>query len=151
MLRNMQKEVLIDILNGKGDSAKRKLVKLRNDIALGKFDAEEIAIPKGMSKPIGEYVKQVPPHVRGARVANVLCGENIVQEKIKYVYVKPRPGSNCKSDVISFTQQFPYDKFKVDYNRMAEKLIDNVYDTIFITMGWNIEELCGQTSLAAYM
>lgn len=150
MMRTLQKDILVDILNGKGDVARTKLIKIRNNIATGVYSADELAIPKGMSKPLCEYIKQVQPHIRGARYANSFCGENIVQEKIKYIYVKPNLGCEVKTDVISFTERFP-DGFTVDYLKMAEKLIDNMYDTIFITMGWNIAELSGQTSLAAYM
>ena len=37
IFRTLQKDVLVDILNGKGDLAKEKLIKIRNDITGGKF------------------------------------------------------------------------------------------------------------------
>ena len=47
MMRDLQKEILIDILNGKGDVARTKLIKIRNNIANGVYSADELAIPKG--------------------------------------------------------------------------------------------------------
>lgn len=151
IFKNTQKEVLKLILNDDIDGAVKMVTKLRKDILNGVYSAEEIGLPSGMSKNIGEYVKTIPPQVRGAIYANNYFGENIIRDKVKYVYIDERscPVDIPRSDVISFTEKFP-ECLKVDYERMAIRLVDKQYQNILYTLGYNIDVLKGQTSLFSW-
>lgn len=152
ILRNLQKEVFVMVLNGQCDEARERIKKVRFDITNNKYTPEELAFPKGMSKNIDEYTKTTPIHIRGAEYANTFCGENIKREKIKFIYVKDCVHPRCAppTNVISFMEHFP-EGYSPDWVKMAEKLIDYQYDTLYKCMGWDINELKGQISLAAFM
>ena len=152
ILRNFQKDIFKMILLGKYDGAKEQVKMMYYDITHGKYTPEEIAIPKGMSKNISEYIDTIPIHVRGAIYANAFCGENIKRDKIKYIYVNERirPKGNPPTNVVSFAEKFP-EGYKPDIITMADKLLIYQYDTLFKVMKWDINELKGQCSLLAYM
>jgi hypothetical protein len=80
--------------------------------------------------------------------ANQYCDENIIQEKVKYVYVKNKKYKPeiPRTDVIAFTEKFP-DWMEVDGEKMCERLIDNVYKNILQTLDYSVDSLKGQTSL----
>ena len=148
LFKNLQKEIFMDILSSNKQIAIDKLTKIRKNITNGKYSAEEIAIPAGMSKEVGEYASTIPIWVRGAIYANNYFGENIIRDKVKYIYIKEKPMKNDipKSNVISFTEVFPKE-LEIDYEAMAERLIDKPYKNILITLGYNIDVLKGQTTL----
>lgn len=152
LLRSFQKDIFKMVLLGREDEAKTLVKQMYFDITNNKYTPEELAIPKGMSKAIDEYDGALPIHIRGAKYFNNYCGGNIKRDKIKYIYVQPsiHPKGAPQTNVISFVDKFPSD-FKPDFITMADKLLIYQYDTLFKVMKWDIDELKGQCSLAAWM
>ena len=152
LLRSFQKDIFKMVLLGREDEAKTLVKQMYFDITNNKYTPEELAIPKGMSKAIDEYDGTLPIHIRGAKYFNNYCGGNIKRDKIKYIYVQPsiHPKGAPQTNVISFVDKFPSD-FKPDFITMADKLLIYQYDTLFKVMKWDIDELKGQCSLAAWM
>jgi len=141
LIKDLQKEIFKMVLHGEPkEKILRKLRKVRNMIVNGKISPEEIAIPKGMSKPIWEYKKSLPAHIAGAIYYNKHFGGNIKQEKVKYIYVKESPPGLPKTHVISFVDKCP-DGFVFDWAKMAKLLIDDKFATLFKSLGWDIGEI----------
>jgi len=148
LFKSLQKSVIRMILEEKTNDAVVKLKQIRKNIINNKYTPEELAIPIGMSKGLYEYDRP-SAGIRGAIFANQYCNENIIQEKIKYIYVKNKKYKPDipRTDVISFTEKcVPW--FEVDVSRMAERLIDKPYTNILLTLGFHIDCLKGQSSLS---
>ena len=145
IIRELQSNVFRMILTGKGKEEIFAAVKqVRDKILNGGYSPYEIGIPKGVSKEFHEYTSNMPIHIHGAIYFNKYCNGNIKMEKVKYVYVKDVPPGLPKTHAISFTDEQPIPEgFIIDYARMAEKLIDEKFHYIFLSMGWNIHELDG--------
>lgn len=145
LVRDLQKEVFVMILSGSTKKEVKDHVRqMRNAIVDEKYEPHIIAIPKGMSKGINEYDKTIPIHITGAKYFNEYCGGNIKKEKLKYLYVKRVPANYPKTHVVSFVDKAP-EGFVWDYNKMAEKLIDEKFKNIFHSMGW-----ADQTTLSCF-
>ncbi len=145
VIRELQSNVFRMILTGKGKDEIFPLVKgIRDKIIAGEYTPYEIGIPKGVSKEFHEYTSNMPIHIHGAIYFNKYCNGNIKMEKMKYIYVKDVPPGLPKTHAISFTDEQPIPEgFIIDYARMAEKLVDEKFHYIFLSMGWNIHELDG--------
>lgn len=141
LIRDLQKEIFKMVLYGEPkEKILKRLRAVRNKIARGKYKPEEIAIPQGMSKPVWEYKKNIPIHVRGAIYYNKFFGGNIKQEKVKYIYVKDSPPGLPKTYVVSFVDKCP-DGFVFDWEKMAKLLIDDKFSSLFDSLGWDINEI----------
>ncbi len=141
IFRNMQKDILKSVLLGNEKNGIVQFLQEQKQMILdGEYRPEEIAIPKGMSKPPHEYTASMPAHVAGAIYCNKFCGGNIGQEKVRYLYVKKQPAGLPPTHVISFVDTFPTG-FEIDYERMAKLLIDDKFETIFRSLDWNIREV----------
>jgi len=143
--REMQKSILYEIVSTNNlDKSKEQICDLlktwKSDIVKGKVPVEDIAIPKGMSKPIHEYTKNISAHIYGAMYSNKYLGSNIKKEKIKYVYVKSVPPGLPHTHVISFVEKCP-EGFEIDYDKMANLLINDKIKTIFISLGWDMRDI----------
>jgi DNA polymerase elongation subunit (family B) len=137
----MQKDILKSVLLGNEKNGIVQFLQEQKQMILdGEYRPEEIAIPKGMSKPPHEYTASMPAHVAGAIYCNKFCGGNIGQEKVRYLYVKKQPAGLPPTHVISFVDTFPTG-FEIDYERMAKLLIDDKFETIFRSLDWNIREV----------
>ncbi len=147
--KQLQKDVLKMILTGKEkEYIIKEIKKIRKKIERGEIEPEEIAIPKGMNKPIYSFEKP-SAHIRGAIYYNKFCNGNIKQEKVKYIYIKKVPPGFPFTDVISFPDNFP-SGFKPDWNRMAKLNVDEKLKSIFTGMGWDINELEGGKQLTLF-
>ena len=143
-VRSLQKDILIMMLEGREKHDIIKFLKfVRDDIYYGRLEPEHVAIPKGMSKPVSEYVKNIPAHVYGSIYSNIHLGTNIIKEKVKYIYVLRTPDNLPATHVISFVEKMP-EGFEVNWKKMAETLIDNKFDGIFASVGWSINDLYGE-------
>jgi DNA polymerase I len=145
LYRKMQKELLYAIVSSDDlEVAREEIIKLirdmKSDILCGKIAVEDIAIPKGMSKPIHEYTKNIGAHIYGAMYYNKYFGGNIRKEKVKYVYVKSPPPGLPHTHVISFIDKCP-EGFEIDWDKMANLLINDKIRTIFISMNWNLFDI----------
>lgn len=150
LYRKMQKDLLRAIVSSPElEVAKPQIIGLlkdmKQDIIKGRIPVEEIAIPKGMSKPLHEYTKNISAHVQGAIYYNKHFGGNIKKEKVRYVYVKSPPPGLPQTHVISFVDKCP-DGFEIDYEKMANLLINDKVDTIFTSLGWNIAAIEDKTN-----
>lgn len=144
-IRELQKDTLQSILENKNKNEIVSNVRnIRMKIEQKKYTPAEIAIPKGMSKQIYEYTKNIPIHIRGIDYYNKYCGGKVKREKVKYIYVKRAPDGIPQTDVISFVDSAP-EGFVYDYKKMAELLIDYKFANIFASMGWGIKELQNRT------
>lgn len=143
--RKMQKQLLHAIVSS-DDLEKTKdivvgvLKDMKQDIISGKVPVEDVAIPKGMSKPIHEYTKNIGAHVYGAMYYNKYFGGNIKKEKVRYVYVKSPPPGLPHTHVISFVEKCP-EGFEIDWEKMANMLVDDKVQTIFKSLGWDITDI----------
>jgi len=145
LYRKMQKDLLYAIVSSDDQEEARKEIvdlirKMKSDIINGVIPVEDIAIPKGMSKPIHEYTKNVGAHIYGAIYFNKFFGGNIKKEKVKYVYVTRAPLGLPHTHVISFVDKCP-EGFEIDYEKMANLLINDKIKTIFFSLGWNISDI----------
>lgn len=118
--------------------------KLKNE-----YHIKDIALPISVNN-IDSYVKNLPVHIRGARVWNEYFAEKetdkIKTGKVKYIYVKKwkNPELNIKKEyVISVPDEGCYwhliaDKFTVDYDKMKERLIIKPVESFYNALNWQL-------------
>lgn len=146
IFRGLQKKILQMILEIKGnENDARKLItsilkEEKQRILNGEYNIEDIAIPKGMSKPITEYISNIPIHIAGALYYNKFFDGHIKQEKLKYIYVNKQPDGLPHTHVISFPEKCP-DGFEINYTKMAQLLINDKFDSIFFSLDWDISDI----------
>lgn len=142
-IRTLQKNVFMDILTDKNtDDIIKGIKDIRREITDGKYSPEEIAIPKGMSKLVNEYDKNIPIHVTGAKYLNAHFNGNITQEKVKYIYVSSSPVGLPDTHVISFIDKCP-EGFIFNYEKMAELLIDSKFENILSSINYSLNDIRG--------
>lgn len=98
---------------------------------------EDIALPIGVSKGMEDY-KSNPIHIRACNLANQRHNANIQSgDRVKYIYVKQQPeGMGKFENVIAFKGKMPHD-YKIDYDKMEERLVWNKVKPIYDALGWN--------------
>lgn len=92
----------------------------------------DIAIPKGISKPLDQYTKNKPPHIRGAILANMYLGTNFQGgSRVRMLWVKYVSGLP-KTNVICFDdeEQLRGRKVVVDWNKMLDFFRSKVQDVL---------------------
>jgi len=102
-----------------------------------KRNLAEIAIPKGIHKPLEQYNANTPPHIRGAIYANKYLGANFtVGDKVLMLYVKGLRGFP-PTDVLVFNEEMAIDEieFEVDWKRMEEVNILRRVEPVFDALG----------------
>jgi len=96
---------------------------------------EEICMSKAITKPFDQY-KVLPPHVRGAVLANLHLGTNLRPgDRVKMLWVKHVKGVP-NTDVICFED--PSDlpgEIEIDWDRMFETSLKNKVETILEPYG----------------
>ncbi len=130
--KEFQKTLFVNILN-KG--TKEDVIKLVEDYKqkVKEDYVEDIALPIGVSKDIKSY-KNIPIHIRAVRNANKYHNANIKGgDKVKYVYVK---SGKCNDNVIAFKNKM-WEGYKVDYDKMFERIIQNKVDVVLEALEWN--------------
>lgn len=129
--RDFLKEVLRKIVyKEKYEDIYKYVIDFKNDIKMGKYNAEEVGIPISITKPLIKYANQI--HARASRIANEKHKANIqVGDKIKYIYVK-------NGDVIAF-KRFIYDGYLIDYEKMVRRIIDLKVGPIFDSLNWHYD------------
>lgn len=105
------------------------------DLKKGKYD-ELLVYKKNINKPLEEYTKTTPPHVKAARQL-----KKLTSNQIQYVITTEGPEPIEKL------------KHKPDYNHYVEKQLKPIADTILSVYGKNFEEILRedkQTNLFSY-
>ncbi len=100
------------------------------DLNKGKFD-EMIIYKKKITKPLHDYVKTTPPHVKAAREV-----ENFAGRLVKYVMLKGGP-----KHVSLLTNNDEY-----DYEHYVEKQLKGVSDDILESFGIDFDEVIRKKS-----
>jgi len=95
------------------DDLKKLIQRRYNDLYEGKLD-EKLIYTKGIHKPLDEYTKNVPPHVRAAKKLESFDGRII-----RYVVTKAGP------EPIRKRSHTP-----LDYNHYSEKQLAPIADMI---------------------
>jgi len=113
------REKLVDFLNAKREEMRKR-------------DMTEIAIPKGIHKPLSDYDANAP-HIRGALYANKYLGANFtVGDKVLMLYVKGVRGLP-PTDVFVFNEDMNFSDMEIliDWKRMEEVNILRRLEPIF--------------------
>jgi DNA polymerase-2 len=108
-----------------------------NNIREGKLDAQ-LVYTKQLRKPLAEYTKSVPPHVKAAKQAdeqNQSLGKQLQYQKrtaVRYVITTGGP-------------QVPeYQTHPLDYDHYIEKQIRPIADSILPTIGESFDAMASQ-------
>jgi len=103
-------------------------------------DIAEIAIPKGIHKPLEQYNASTPPHIKGAIYANKYLGASFtVGDKVLMLYVKGVRGLP-PTDVLVFDEEMPVNELEIeiDWKRMEEvnilRRVEPVFDALGISL-----------------
>lgn len=134
----VQRDVMGMILRGESyDTIKKYLGDVIRKYRAGKYSLDEVGIPGGIGKSLGEYEND-DAHIRGAKYAN----ENLKTEfgkgsKPKRLYIKNVTAKYPKTDVLAFeyADQVP-PEFVVDWEMMLEKTIKQPISRIIEALGW---------------
>ncbi len=105
------------------------------DLKKGKYD-NMVIYKKNINKPLSEYTKTTPPHVRAARML-----DKLTSNQIKYVMTIEGPEPIEKL------------KHKLDYDHYIEKQLKPIADTILFVYGKNFDDILKnstQSSLFGY-
>jgi DNA polymerase I len=150
LAKKVEVEVIGMILKGE---PKEKIISLLKEIDKkirnGEIPIEEIAFPKGISKSIHEYGKEVlneetgktrkvgtPPVVQGAKYSNKYLGTRFRKgSKPKWTYIKKTPQGYPPTNVISFNEELP-DGFVPDYDIIIDRLFKMKLESSFISAGF---------------
>jgi DNA polymerase II len=128
LAREFQKELLVKVF--KGEKLEGWVKKFVKDMKSGKFD-EKLVYKKSIRKPLEEYVKTTPPHVKAARKCKDFSGW-----VVEYVLTSDGPECICCK------------KHKLDYEHYLEKQIKPIAETILDLLGKDFEKMLqGQTTL----
>ena len=168
--KEVQHEVLERIVReGDVESVKEYLYEIIERFESGEFSPEEIAIPGGIGKRLGNYETDTA-HVRGAKYANLLLGTNFNRgSKPKRLYLRKvhpdyfnrveaeRGGSLTSNslyqefkkdpDVICFEyeDQLPAE-FEIDHSKMLDKTLKGPISRILEALDLTWDEVkAGQT------
>lgn len=113
------------------------VMRIISGIKQGEFD-EGLIYTKQLRKPLKEYTKTAPPHVKAARHAdeeNARSGKPLrYQKRTKIRYVMTTTGPQ----VVEYCRQ------PLDYDHYIEKQIRPIADSILPAIGGDFESLAGQ-------
>ncbi len=129
--KKFQEELLMRVFTGQ--KVEEFISHFVRDLKKGKYDAL-LVYKKSLRKPLKDYIKTTPPHVKAARKIH-----NFKGTVVRYVYgkegVEPSEGF-----------QGPY-----DYEHYIQKQIKPLADSVLVFLGLKFDELLsGQKSLFGY-
>lgn len=111
--------------NSSKEDIKKFILKKIKDLENGKFD-EELIYKKKITKPLAEYTKMTPPHVKAAREV-----KNFNSRLVKYVMTLNGP-----KHISLFSKQD-----KLDYKHYIDKQLNGVSDDLLKEIGLNFKEI----------
>lgn len=148
-LKPFLENVLLNILRLKNKESIDALIVQECERLKNEYRLQDIALPISVNN-IDSYVKNLPVHIRGARVWNDYFAEKETDKirtgKVKYIYVKRWENNelNLKKEyVISVPDGNHYwqsidGKFVVDYDKMKERLIIKPVESFYNALGWQL-------------
>lgn len=131
LAKKFQEELLMRVFTGK--KVEDFISHFVRDLRAGKYDAL-LVYKKALRKPLKEYIKTTPPHVKAARKIKGFKGS-----VVKYVYGKEGVE--------------PFESFQgvYDYEHYIQKQIKPLADSVLVFLGLKFDELLtGQKSLFGY-
>ena len=150
-IKKVQKELIEMAV--RGASREEVLKYLRKKVSdFKRARLSEIAIPRGISKPLNEYAGTKPPHVRGAILANLYLGCNFAADsRVKMLWVKHVDGLP-KTSVICFDDESRLRgrRVVVDWTKMLDFFRSKVeYILKLYNISWS-EVVCARKSLSMF-
>jgi DNA polymerase I len=153
VIKTLIKTILEMILQ---DKNKEEIKKYYNEEVekIKKMDIKEIAWNVTLGKPIEEYQKTIPQHVKAAMVSKELMGIEFKKDDVmKIMYIQPMQvkiqDKIITSDVIAFykeTEIPPHIISRIDYKRFVESFIINKLDDFYGIKGMNMEYITGENT-----
>jgi len=131
LAKKFQEELLMRVFTGK--KVEEFISSFVKDLKKGKYDTL-LVYKKSLRKPLKDYIKVQPPHVKAARKL-----KNFKGTVVKYVYGKEGVE--------------PYEGFEgpYDYEHYIQKQIKPLADSVLVFLGLKFDELLsGQKSLFGY-
>ncbi|MBT3985440.1 DNA polymerase II [archaeon] len=131
----LAKRFQVELLNRvfKGENVKKFVTDFVAKLKKGKFD-DQLVYSKSIRKPLEEYVKTTPPHIKAARKLDKFEGT-----RIKYVITSegPEPVERVKGHL--------------DYTHYLNKQVKPIAESILVFFELNFDELLtGQRDLFSY-
>ena len=125
LAKKFQYELLEKVFNDK--DVNKYIKKFVEDLKNGKYD-NLLVYRKAIRKPLEEYTKTTPPHVKAARML-----DKIESKIIEYVMTVngPEPIQKLKG--------------KIDYGHYIEKQLKPIADSIVVFLGTNFEKILEKT------
>lgn len=143
LTREVQQKVLELVLRGScRDDLKDYLRDIITRFRNGDFSLEEVGIPGGIMKSLGEY-KTNDAHVRGAKYSNTNLGTEYGKgSKPKRVYIKRVPSEFPPTDVVCFeyADEIP-SGFVIDWEKMLDRTLKQPISRIIEALGWSWEDI----------
>ncbi|HQQ39690.1 MAG TPA: DNA polymerase domain-containing protein [Bacilli bacterium] len=142
-------KILNEILDFKDKKEIDKLIIEECNNIKNNYSLRDISLPISVNN-IDSYKKNLPVHIRGARLWNDYFAESDMDKintgKINYIYVKKwaKNELNIKKEyVISVPMNTKYwklieDEIEVDYDKMKERLIVKPVESFYQALGWEI-------------
>lgn len=131
LAKEFQKELLMKVF--KNENVKRFMIDFISKLKKGEFD-DKLVYSKSIRKPLEEYTKTSPPHVKAARKV-----KGFSARVVKYVITSEGP------EVVGFV------KGRLDYEHYLEKQVKPVAESILIFYNLKFDEfLSGQKDLFSY-
>jgi DNA polymerase elongation subunit (family B) len=148
-LKPFLENVLLSILKLDGKDRVDSIVVRECERLRNEYQLKDIALPISVNN-VDSYVKNLPVHIRGARVWNDYFAkkktDKIKTGKVKYIYVKKWSDSELnqrKEYVLSVPDGSQYwqlieGKLDVDYDKMKERLIIKPVESFYNALGWQL-------------
>jgi len=136
--QEVQERVFELILNKKGKEAVDSYLKeVVGSILAGSVPLVDLAVSKGIRKPLSKYKKVMPQHVRAALYSNQHLKTNFKAGDRVYVVKVKRTGSYPKTDVVGIdeTTELPTE-IVVDYKQIAKDTVIDKIQPVYEALGW---------------
>ena len=154
-------DVLEEILKFSSQSKIDRMIAEECEKLKIEFTKEEIALPISINN-INSYTKNLPVHVRGARLWNDYFAQSeldkVITGKVKYIYVKSWKNNelNIRKDyVLAVPNKKEYweqidQLINVDYSKMQDRLIVGQLERFYIAMGWKMSNMLTSNTNGAF-
>ncbi len=137
LAREFQKELVgIIFRSGNNDEIKQFILDEIKKLKSGKYD-DKLVYTKKITKPLSEYTKTTPPHVKAARGV-----ENFQGRIVKYVMLKEGPTHISIIEKLSKLGK----PINYDYEHYIEKQLNGVSDDLLKQIGLNFNEIIKNNS-----
>lgn len=133
--KSFQKELFQRVFND--ESAESFIKQTVDDLYQGKYD-EQLVYQKRLSRPLNEYTKVTPPHVRAAKIAD----QRRIDMGVKPEYELGRQSINyfySVQGVLPFTDKS--DLINLDYDHYLEKQMEPIADSILSLFGTSLSKI----------